>query len=341
MTQIALRNHLADSWQRQLRDTIQSPGELAAALGLDVLQLGFSRRADSEFAMKVPRAFVARMTPGDAEDPLLRQVLAGALEEVPQPGYGDDPVGETGTANPVPGIVHKYHGRLLMTVASGCAVNCRYCFRRHFPYADNQLSRRERQAAIDYITADGSITEVILSGGDPLVARDDYLSELVDAVAGIPHVDTLRIHTRLPIVIPDRVTRELLTAICRPDIATVMVLHSNHPKELDAGVAAATARLRAAGITLLNQAVLLAGVNDCAETLARLSRSLFEAGVLPYYLHLLDRVRGAAHFAVSEERARQLVGEVAVRCPGYLVPRLVRETAGQGSKRELAPIYPR
>lgn len=337
-----IRTHaVGDSWQQQLRDAIRAPQELAAALGLDIAQLGFSKNADREFAMKIPRAFVARMAPGDVDDPLLRQVLSGTAEDITRPGYSDDPVGETGSANPVPGIIHKYSGRLLMTVASGCAVNCRYCFRRHFPYADNQLSRREWQAAIAYIDADTSIEEVILSGGDPLVARDDYLGELVDALAGIPHVHTLRIHTRLPVVIPDRVTPELLDAICRPGMSTVMVLHSNHPNEIDSDVAAAAARARASDITLLNQAVLLAGVNDCASTLAQLSRALFRAGILPYYLHLLDRVRGAAHFAVEEERARALVGELAVQCPGYLVPRLVRESAGQGSKRELAPLYPR
>ncbi|WP_420867047.1 EF-P beta-lysylation protein EpmB [Chromatocurvus halotolerans] len=337
---IPLQTKADDSWQQQLRDAIRSPAELAAALGLEPSRLGFSAQADDDFAMKVPRAFVGRMQPGDADDPLLRQVLAGSAENAPHPGYSDDPVGETGAANPVPGIIHKYHGRLLMTVASGCAVNCRYCFRRHFPYGENQLSRREWQDAIAYIRADTSITEVILSGGDPLVARDDTLSALMDALAAVPHVTTLRIHTRLPVVIPDRVTPGLLRAICRPGIATVMVLHSNHPNEVDTTVAAAAGRLREAGVTLLNQSVLLTGVNDSADTLSRLSSALFGAGVLPYYVHLLDRVRGAAHFAVDETRARELVGELAVRCPGYFVPRLVRESSGEGSKRELTPRYP-
>ncbi len=340
MALIPLRTQADDNWQQQLREAIRTPDALANALGLEPAELGFSAQADRDFAMLVPRAFVARMTPGDARDPLLRQVLAGAAEESSPPDYSDDPVGETGSANPVPGIIHKYHGRLLLTVASGCAVNCRYCFRRHFPYADNQLSRREWQRAVDYIRADSSVGEVILSGGDPLVARDDYLSELVSALAAIPQVHTLRIHTRLPVVIPARVTPELADALCRPGLSTVVVLHSNHPNEIDAGVTAAAASLRAAGITLLNQSVLLAGINDRADILEQLSTALFRAGILPYYLHLLDRVRGAAHFAVDETRARALVGELAVRCAGYLVPRLVRESAGEGSKRELAPLYP-
>ncbi|MFN2329655.1 MAG: EF-P beta-lysylation protein EpmB [Chromatocurvus sp.] len=340
MTSIPLRAEASRSWQQQLRDAIRTPRELARALHLEPSQLGFSAQADGDFAMKVPRRFVDRMQRGNVNDPLLRQVLAGASETALHPEYSDDPVGETGAANPVPGIIHKYHGRLLMTVASGCAVNCRYCFRRHFPYAENQLSRSEWQDAVDYIEADASIAEVILSGGDPLVTRDDYLSGLVDALSTVPHVTTLRIHTRLPVVIPDRVTPGLLEAICRPGLSTIVVLHSNHPNEIDATVAAAAARLRAANITLLNQSVLLAGVNDCAETLAELSRSLFNAGIMPYYLHLLDRVRGAAHFAVDETRARKLAGELAVQCPGYLVPRLVRETSGEGSKRGLTPRYP-
>lgn len=341
MALIPLRAQAAGSWQQQLRDAIRTPRALADALGLETSRLGFSPQADRDFAMKVPRAFVSRMTRGDVNDPLLRQVLAGVAEELPHADYSNDPVGETGTANPVPGIIHKYSGRLLMTVTSGCAINCRYCFRRHFPYADNQLSRNQWQEALAYVRADTSIGEVILSGGDPLLARDDYLSDLVDALASIPHVHTLRVHTRLPVVIPDRVTTGLLEAICRSGLHTVMVLHSNHSNEIDEDVASAAARLRAAGITLLNQTVLLAGVNDCATALAQLSRSLFHAGILPYYLHLLDRVQGAAHFAVDEERARTLTGELAVQCPGYLVPKLVRESAGQGSKRELAPLYPR
>lgn len=340
MALIPLRTAGEDSWQQQLRDAIRTPHALAEALHLEVSQLGFSARANQEFALKVPRAFVSRMTPGDVNDPLLRQVLANVAEDIPHPDYGDDPLGETGAANPVPGIIHKYRGRLLLTVASGCAVNCRYCFRRHFPYDENQLSRGEWQRALDYIAADSSIEEVILSGGDPLLARDDYLAGLVDALSGIAHVTTLRIHTRLPIVIPERVTPGLLGGICRSELATVMVLHSNHANEIDARVAAALERLRGGGVTLLNQAVLLAGVNDSVDALVSLSRALFRAGVLPYYLHLLDRVRGAAHFAVDEARAQSLVGEMALRCPGYLVPRLMRESPGEGSKRERLPHYP-
>jgi EF-P beta-lysylation protein EpmB len=340
MGHLPLRAVESDDWQVQLREAFRSAEALARHLALDPVALGLSAGAAGEFPVLVPRAFAARMTAGDADDPLLRQVLAVTAEDQSPPDYSEDPVGETGDANPVPGVIHKYRGRLLLTLAGACAVNCRYCFRRHFPYADNRLGREQWQAAVDYIAADSSIHEVILSGGDPLLQRDDALGQLVDALAELPQLTTLRIHTRLPIVIPDRVTEGLLAAIRRPGLHTVMVLHSNHPREIDAAVQRAAGRLREHNVLLLNQAVLLAGVNDAVDTLALLGHRLFDAGILPYYLHQLDRVRGAAHFAVDDARAQALVGELALRVPGYLLPRLVRERAGALSKRELAPDYP-
>ena len=320
------------SWQEQLRTVITSPQQLLDLLQLRPEDVGYSARACSDFALKVPLAFARRMQIGDPQDPLLLQVLAQQQELVAAPGYSRDPVGETGEANPAKGIMHKYHGRVLLIVASGCAVNCRYCFRRHFPYSDNQNSRREWREVLDYIAGDTDISEVILSGGDPLVAGDDYLGELVDQIAAISHVRRLRIHSRLPVVIPDRVSTGLLDAICRPNLQTIMVIHCNHANEIDAAVTAALARMSQRGITLLNQAVLLAGVNDSAVALANLSEELFAAGVLPYYLHLLDKVQGAAHFDVPDERALQLVNEITTTLPGYLVPKLVREVGGEKSK---------
>lgn len=319
-------------WQEQLRTVITSPQQLLDLLQLRPEDVGYSARACSDFALKVPLAFARRMHIGDPRDPLLLQVLAQQQELVATPGYSRDPVGETGEANPAKGIMHKYHGRVLLIVSSGCAVNCRYCFRRHFPYSDNQNSRREWREVLDYIAGDTDISEVILSGGDPLVAGDDYLGELVDQIAAITHVRRLRIHSRLPVVIPDRVSSGLLDAVCRPNLQTIMVIHCNHANEIDAAVTAALTRMSQRGITLLNQAVLLAGVNDSAATLADLSEQLFAAGVLPYYLHLLDKVQGAAHFDVPEERAQQLVNEITTTLPGYLVPKLVREVGGEKSK---------
>ncbi len=320
------------SWQEQLRSAITSAGELLSLLRLQPEEAGYSAEACDDFPLKVPLAFARRMQAGNPRDPLLLQVLSRSEELSPAAGFGPDPVGETGAANPARGIIHKYRGRVLLITTGACAVNCRYCFRRHFPYSENQNSRSDWRQTLDYIAADGTIAEVILSGGDPLLASDRYLHDLVTQIAAIDHVRRLRIHTRLPVVIPDRVTPGLIGAICRPHLKTIVVLHCNHANELDNTVSAALAQLAGEGITLLNQAVLLAGVNDRAETLCRLSEGLFAAGVLPYYLHLLDKVQGAAHFDVTEAQARQLMAAISASLPGYLVPRLVREVAGAPAK---------
>ncbi len=324
------------SWQSQLREVVTCGEELLRLLDLQPEAVGLSAAAARDFPLKVPHAFVRRMRRGDPRDPLLRQVLASGEEMLAVPGFGDDPVGETGAANQRPGVVSKYRGRALLIVSGGCAVNCRYCFRRHFPYADNRVARGDWDAALAALARDPGIHEIILSGGDPLVAGDRQLGELVDAIARMPQVRRLRVHSRLPVVIPDRVTDALVQAITRPGLDTVMVIHANHAREIDADVAAANTRLRQAGITVLNQSVLLAGVNDTADALVGLSEALFAAGALPYYLHLLDRVRGAAHFEVGESQARALHREVSARLPGYLVPKLAREVAGAPGKTVLA-----
>jgi len=258
--------------------------------------------------------------------------LFTAQEMLDTPGYSTDPVGETGAANPRRGVIHKYHGRVLLIVSGGCAVNCRYCFRRHFPYSANQNSRQQWRDALQLIRDDDSIEEVILSGGDPLVAIDEQLQALVAQIAAIAHVRRLRIHTRLPVVIPARITDTLLDAITHPRLQTVMVIHCNHANEIDDSVAAALAAMRRRDITLLNQSVLLADINDNLEAQLALCQRLFATGVLPYYLHLLDKVQGAAHFDVPEQRARMLLSELTARLPGYMVPKLVREIAGADSK---------
>jgi len=321
-----------DDWQSQLRQVITSADQLLGLLRLRPDDVGFSAEAGRDFPLKVPQAFARRMRAGDPRDPLLMQVLSRREELLETAGFSRDPVGETGESNPAKGIIHKYHGRVLLIISSGCAVNCRYCFRRHFPYGDNHNSRDEWQGALDYIASDPGISEVIFSGGDPLLVSDRHLGDLVDRVAALPQVRRLRIHTRLPVVIPDRVTTGLLDAICRDSLQTVMVIHCNHANEIDESVAAALSRMTSRGITLLNQAVLLAGVNDSSAALTELSERLFAAGVLPYYLHLLDKVQGAAHFDVAEQRGRQLIAEVSAALPGYLVPRLVREVAGEKYK---------
>ncbi|SDR81282.1 L-lysine 2,3-aminomutase [Halopseudomonas xinjiangensis] len=319
------------SWQSLLAGSITDPAELLRRLGLSEDLLAPAIAASGSFALRVPEPYLSRMRPGDPNDPLLRQVLPLGEELVDQPGYVTDPLGEQ-HANARPGIIHKYHGRLLLVVSAGCAVNCRYCFRRHFPYADNSLSTSEWQDALDYIRSDTSIAEVIYSGGDPLAANDRRLAWLTQEIAAIPHVRRLRVHTRLPVVIPQRVTPALLDALCGTRLPVTMVLHCNHANELDRELADAVRRLRNGGITLLNQAVLLRGVNDSLGAQMALSESLGDHGVLPYYLHVLDQVKGASHFHVPDEQAIALVGRMMIRLPGFLVPRLVREIAGEPGK---------
>jgi L-lysine 2,3-aminomutase len=324
------------AWQSALAQAIVDAAELLGALDLGAEWLPAAEAAARLFRLRVPRGFVARMRRGDPQDPLLRQVLPLAEECVVTEGYGADPVGDL-TAMAAPGVIHKYRGRVLLTATGACAVHCRYCFRRHFPYADASASADHWQAALDRIGADKSIQEVVLSGGDPLMLTDWRLAEFAEALQAIRHVRCLRIHTRVPVVLPERVTDQLLAWFAGTRLQAVMVLHANHPHEIDASVAAALAQLKAAGITLLNQSVLLRGVNDDVGTLVRLCETLFGAGVLPYYLHLLDKAQGTAHFDVPERRARDLVARLGERLPGYLVPRLVREVAGAPSKQAVMP----
>lgn len=321
-------------WRRLWRDAVTDPRELLALLGLERLADSVLPRVDTGFALRVPRGFVARMRHGDAHDPLLLQVLPQAAELEAMPGFGLDAVGDM-NARAALGVLHKYQGRALLIATGSCAVNCRYCFRRHFPYAEQTAAANRWHEAIGHLRADTSIDEVILSGGDPLSLSTTKLAELTDALAPLAHLRRLRIHTRLPVVLPERVDREFTAWLKQLPWPVAIVLHANHANELDANTAAACARLREAGAHLLNQSVLLRGINDAADTLAELSSRLFDCGVLPYYLHQLDRVAGAAHFAVGDDEARALVDALRERLAGYLVPRLVREIAGEAHKTPL------
>ena len=254
------------SWQAQLQDVITDVDELCSILGLSSDCLKISRKGEHPFKFKVPRGFVARMTPGDAQDPLLRQIIALDDEFTEVPGFQNDPLAER-ASNPVPGLLHKYNGRVLLLVTGTCSVNCRYCFRREFPYEKNNPGMLGWQKAIQAIQADESIHEVILSGGDPLVASDKLLVRLAEQLNAIPHLKILRIHTRLPVMIPARVTDSFIEWFTNLRLKPVMVIHANHARELDADVLAACSRLKAAGVTMLNQTVLLKGVNDRADTL--------------------------------------------------------------------------
>ena len=322
---------ITPDWKLQLSQAVSSIDELLACVNLSTKQLSISQQASNEFALKVPKPFIARMQPGDPKDPLLLQVLPVVAETLAADGYNHDPLEES-HHNPIPGIVHKYANRLLLVISPACAINCRYCFRRHFPYDENRQSRAQWQSALDYIRADNNINEVIYSGGDPLAANDNFLAWLTQQIADIAHVKRLRIHTRLPVVIPARVDQALLNWATATRLKVIVVLHINHANEIDAEVVTAIEKLLDAGIHVLNQSVLLQGVNDSATTLAELSETLFDCGVMPYYLHLCDPVAGAQHFDLDEAIARQIYTQLQTLLPGFLLPKLVREISGRQSK---------
>lgn len=324
----------AKGWPALWREAIRDPRELLALLGLEAEAGRISDSAAAQFPLRVPRGFAARMRHGDPHDPLLRQVLPVAEEERRVPGFDLDAVGD-GAARAATGVLHKYEGRALLVATGSCAVHCRYCFRRHFPYAEETAAAGRWRKPLAVLGADPGLTEVILSGGDPLSLATGKLAELSDALRRLPQVRRLRIHTRLPVVLPERVDRELTDWLGSLPWPVAVVVHANHANELDAAVGTAFARLRGAGIHLLNQAVLLRGVNDTITAQAELHERSFALGALPYYLHQLDRVQGAAHFEVPDAEARALHSALRERLPGYLVPRLVREIAGAASKTPL------
>jgi len=326
------------TWQQQLADIIRTPEDLLAYLQLPSSLLNDAQRAADAFALRIPKAFANRMIKGDVNDPLLRQVLPLGEELAPPPaGYSLDPLGEV-NANAQPGVVHKYRSRVLLIVNSACAVHCRYCFRRHFPYGDNQLGLQQWQESLAYVKQQPQVNEIILSGGDPLSSNDTRLFKLLDMIEALPQITRVRIHSRLPVVIPARLTDALIARLAQSRLKVVLVIHANHQQELDTEVALVLNKARQAGLHLPNQAVLLKGVNDTLSDQVALSERLFELGVLPYYLHLLDPVVGAHHFDIPLQQAQQLHHDMQLALPGFLVPKLVRELAEHGSKTPIAPL---
>lgn len=319
-------------WQRELSRSFTRPADLLEFLELPA---GLPVPAGTHFPLRVPRGFAERMRKGDPRDPLFLQVWPQVQEAQDAPGFRQDAVGDLARLRPG-GIIHKYQGRALVVATGACAVHCRYCFRRHFPYGKLLAARDHWRETLHELAADRSIHEVILSGGDPLSLPDEKLAEFAQALEFIPHLARLRLHTRQPIVLPERVDDGLLAWLRRGRLQKIIVLHVNHANELDDHVRAALSRLRALGLPLLNQSVLLRGVNDSVDALSELSEALFKTGVMPYYLHMLDRVQGAAHHEVPEDEARSLMRACAARLPGYLMPRLVREDAGAAAKTPVA-----
>lgn len=321
------------NWLQQLTNAISNPADLLQILEIDpsLWQNGFEAR--KLFALRVPQSFVERMEKGNPYDPLLRQVLPLSEEFEWHQGYSTDPLEEQNNA--IPGLLHKYKNRALMIVKGGCAVNCRYCFRRHFPYQENKGSKTVWQQSLDYIAAHPELNEVILSGGDPLMAKDHELKWLIDAISQIPHIKRLRIHSRLPVVIPARITDSLCELLQDTRLQVILVTHINHANEISLELKRQMNRLRAINVTLLNQGVLLKEVNDSIKAQVQLSETLFDAGILPYYLHVLDKVQGAAHFFVSDQQAKDIMAGVIEQVSGYLVPKLTREIGGRSSKTPL------
>ncbi|WP_070969794.1 EF-P beta-lysylation protein EpmB [Vibrio sonorensis] len=321
------------NWLKQLASGISDPVKLLEYLEIDPdpWRKGFAAR--KLFAQRVPQSFVDRMEKGNALDPLLRQVLPLSEEFDVQPGYSNDPLEEQD--NDQPGLLHKYRNRVLLILKGGCAINCRYCFRRHFPYQENKGSKSIWQQNLDYIAQHNELNEVILSGGDPLMAKDEEIIWLLEKIAAIPHIKRLRIHSRLPVVIPARVTPELCRLFSNSRLQVIMVTHINHANEINRELAEAIAHLKLAGVTMLNQSVLLKGVNDSVDAQVNLSEALFDTGIQPYYLHVLDKVQGAAHFYISDERAREIMTTMIEQVSGYLVPKLTREIGGRASKTPL------
>lgn len=318
-------------WQAELARGFRDTGQLLAALGLDASDCRLAPGPAAAFPLRVPRGFVARMRPGDPRDPLLLQVLPAPAEAQPADGFVNDPVGDLDSAR-TPGLLQKYAGRALLITTGACAVHCRYCFRREYPYGEQSAAAGHLEAAIETIAGDPSLEEVILSGGDPLVLAEHRLEGLLTVLDELPHIRRIRLHSRVPVVLPERVDQRLLGFLGSLSTRVVLVIHANHAREIDLPVASALRALGAATGPVLNQSVLLRGVNDSPEAIIDLSLALFEAGVIPYYLHQMDPVAGAAHFVVSDARALQLVSAAVRSLPGYLVPKLVREIAGAPAK---------
>ncbi len=327
---------ITPDWKVELSRSVTTINELLGSLNLSAAELSTSQQAVADFPLRVPRPFLARMQPNNPQDPLLLQVLPVMAEQTEVEGYSPDPLDEA-SHNPIAGIVHKYANRLLLVVSPACAINCRYCFRRHFPYQENRQSREQWQDALDYIRNATEINEVIYSGGDPLAANDHFLAWLTEQIAEIKHIKRLRIHTRLPVVIPSRIDPAFLAWATATRLKPIVVLHINHANEIDNEVSASIKRLQDCGIKVLNQSVLLRGINDSAACLAELSEKLFDCDVMPYYLHLFDPVAGASHFDIEDSHAKKIYADLQAILPGFLVPKLVREIPNKKSKTTIAP----
>ena len=317
-------------WLQDLGEAFNRPEDLLNYLELDIANFELDLTARKLFALRVPRPFAEKMKKGDSSDPLFLQAMSQYQEFAQIEGFSKDPLEEQ--HSPAPNILHKYQNRLLFMIKNSCAINCRYCFRRHFPYQEIKSNKESWRQSLEYIRSSPEIEEVILSGGDPLMAKDDEISWLMDRLEQIEHLKTLRIHTRLPVVIPNRITPELTARLSQSQLNIVLVTHINHANEIDETFRQKMQMLKQANVMLLNQSVLLKNINDNAQTLKALSEKLFHYGIFPYYLHLLDKVEGAAHFYIPDQQALSIYRQLQKITSGYLVPKLAREIAFEPNK---------
>lgn len=327
----------SNNWKRELANATTSAQALLQRLKLES-QLGQTDEL-TNFKCLVTESYIQKMQVGDINDPLLRQVLPLNKEhhQATQSTGVSDPVADI-DALTSPGLLHKYHGRALLISTGACAIHCRYCFRRHYPYQQSSCTNSALQPALAYLAQRPEIDEIILSGGDPLVLDNTKLAYLIEKLQTIPQLQTLRIHTRLPVVLPSRINGDLLQILQSSRFKVVMVIHANHANELQQAEYNCLQQLHLAGVTLLNQSVLLKGINDDADILTALSKRLFQCQTLPYYLHLLDPVVGAMHFSVSKQSALAIKARIEQQLPGYLVPKLVQEIAGKQAKTAIFSI---
>ena len=332
------KTSLIPSWQQELQSAFTDIHDLLIFLALDIEDLGLYYEAAKDFPLLATLSYVERIKKSDWNDPLLKQILPHPNELDGHINYHADPVGDA-QASVSPGLLHKYYGRALLVTTGSCAIHCRYCFRREFPYSENSAHRSQLESIKQYLLDHPDVTEVILSGGDPLTLSDAKFRHLFESFTELPQIERIRIHTRLPIVLPNRITKQLLSTLSSSDKKVVMVIHANHANELNDDVANVLLNLKDIGVTLLNQTVLLRGINDSADTLSELSQRLFNCHTLPYYLHVLDKVTGAMHFDSSRNHTREVYKQLQKKLPGYLVPKLVCEEASKPYKTILATNF--